>query len=61
MIQNYNLIVTKYKSSSYVTNRITYLKENNVLYSIGFSIIHGIIYGFLSTLLDEIIDKNIIT
>ena len=57
---NNNLIISKYKSSSYITNTMNDLKGNNFLYNIGISLIGGLCYGIISNILDETITKKII-
>ena len=59
LITNYNLIPSKYKSSSYITNRLNNLKETNFLYNIGISLAGGLFYGIVSTILDETITKKL--
>ena len=55
-----NLIISKYNSSSYITNRKNQLKNTNFLYNIGVSLISGFVYGIISSIIDETITKKLI-
>ena len=55
-----NLIISKYKSSSYITNKMIDLKKESLLYNIGTSLVGGFFYGILSSILEEIIIKNVV-
>ena len=59
LIPTNNYVISKYKSSSYITNKMNDLKSSSFLYNIGISLAGGIFYGFLSTLIDESITKKI--
>ena len=52
-----NYIISKYKSSSYITNTINNLKGSNFNYNIFISIVKGIFYGFITFIIDDIISK----
>ena len=60
LIPTNNYVISKYKSSSYITNKIENLKNTNFLYNIGISLLGGLFYGSLCSLLDEAITKKII-
>ena len=59
-LNNNNLIISKYKSSSFITNTMNDLKNKSFLYNIGISLAGGFFYGIISTLLDEAITKKLI-
>ena len=52
-----NYIISKYKSSSYITNTINNLKGSNFNYNIFISIVKGIFYGFITFIIDDRISK----
>lgn len=54
---NYDKIISKYPSSSYISNKVNKIQNNNYIYKLGVSLISGIFYGILSTLIDEKITK----
>ena len=53
-------IISKYKSSSYITNTMNDLKNSNFLYNVGISLAGGLFYGIISTIIDETITKKLI-
>ena len=53
-------IISKYKSSSYITNTINKLKGTSFKYNIFISFFKGLFYGFISFIIDEKIIKKII-
>ena len=55
-----NFVISKYKSSSYITNTINNLKGTSFNYNIFISLIKGFFYGFVSFIIDEIIIKKIL-
>ena len=60
LFPNKNLIPSKYKSSSYITNTMNDLKNSNFLYNVGISLAGGMLYGIISTIIDETITKKLI-
>ena len=56
---NYDKIISKYPSSSYISNQINKLQNNNYFYKLGISLLSGIFYGILSALIDEKITKTL--
>ena len=57
-ISNNEYIISKYKSSSYITNTINNYKDSSLYYNIIISFIKGIFYGFMNFIIDEIISKE---
>ena len=57
---NNDLIISKYKSSSYITNTLNDLKGNSFLYNMGISLAGGLFYGIISSILEETITKKLI-
>ena len=52
-----NYIISKYNTSSYITNTIDNLKGSSLNYNIIISLIKGLFYGFVTFIIDEIISK----
>lgn len=59
-LNNNDLIISKYKSSSYITNTLNDLKGNSFLYNMGISLAGGLFYGIISSILEETITKKLI-
>ena len=51
-------IITKYKSSSYISNRFNKI-QNTFYFKVGFVLFSGFTYGILSTVIDHFIHKTL--
>ena len=53
-------IISKYKSSSFITNTMNKLKGTSFNYNCIISLVKGLIYGFISFIIEDIIIKQLI-